>query len=201
MLQKNIRLRGKMVSLRGINETDFGKIVKWRNDPEINRYLNQPFRLTVEMQAKWYYEKYLPSDDILFVFVTNDSNIPIGTLGVNDIDYDLRRAIAGRLLIGEKKYRGSVELLEGNLIFYDFLFYILGLKEVYCHIVRENKKAIALDTRLGFFINKSCNVYPDYCCVNNMHLIEMVNTKASYKEHKNKLLPMLEHFISQNEKL
>lgn len=185
------------MTMRSLNESDFEKIILWRNDPDNARQLNQPYTLTLELQRKWYYEQYLPSDDILFVFIENSSGKQLGTLGFNDIDYDNRRGIAGRLLIGEKEYRGSPELLEGNLLFYDFLFYILGLKNVYCHIVKGNRKAIVLDTRLGFQLNDGSIVYPQYCYANNMELIEMVNTRQSYEESKENLRPMLEHFINQ----
>jgi len=197
MLNKNISLNGKLVTMRGINESDFEKIIVWRNDPEINRYLNQPYKLTYEMQTKWYNEKYITTDDILFVFIENSSGRQLGTIGVSNIHYDFRRAIAGRLVIGEKEYRASPELLEGNLLFYDFLFYILGLQKVYCHIVKENRKAIALDVRLGFHPNTGKVVYPQYCYVNNEELLEMINTRQSYEESKEKLRPMLSHFICQ----
>ena len=64
---KEINLRSKFVSLRSINESDFARLIEWRNNPEINRYLNQPYKLTMELQYKWYVEKYLKSNDILFI--------------------------------------------------------------------------------------------------------------------------------------
>ena len=200
MLKKRILLSGHLVTLRGIDERDFKKVVLWRNDPENNRYLNQPFKLTLEKQKRWYYDKYMISNDLLFVFVLNETGEQIGTLGANDIDYDNRKAIAGRLLIGKKQFRGSPELLESNILFYDFLFEILGLKKVYCHIAEGNKKAMALDKRLGFHQNLDRIEYPQYCKVDNMNLIEMVNTKESYNESRQKLLPMLEHFILKKNK-
>lgn len=196
MLKKNIALLGTSVILRGINETDFERIVAWRNDPEIRRYLNQPAHLTMDLQARWYREKYLPSSDLLFVFVESRTGRRIGTLGLNDFDPVRRVGIAGRLLIGEKEYRGSLELLEGNILFYDFLFQVMQLSRVYCHIVQGNKKAIALDSRLGF-APSDVVAFPERCLANGAALIEMVNTKESYEEGKRKLWPMLEHFLAQ----
>jgi RimJ/RimL family protein N-acetyltransferase len=196
MLKKNITLSGMSVLLRGVNETDFERLVAWRNDPEINRYLNQPYALTMDLQARWYHEKYLPSSDLLFVFVEKRTGQRIGTLGLNDFDPDRRRAIAGRLLIGAKQYRGSFELLEGNLLFYDFLFDVLHVLRVYCHIVQGNKKAIALDSRLGF-VDSDPAAFPERCQAHGRELIEMVNEKARYEEKKRELRPMLEHFLAQ----
>ena len=198
MLYKKISLRGRLVTMKGMDREDFEDIIAWRNDPENTKYLNQPYILTLELQQKCYEEKYLQSDDILFVFVDNCSGKRIGTLGVNDIDYDHRVAIAGRLLIGEREYRGSPELLEGNLVFYDFLFNILGFNDVYCHIVKENKKAFALDKRLGFQENTQTPRYPHYCHVNGMDQVELINTRESFERCKEKLRPMLEHFLKQS---
>jgi len=197
MLEKNIALVGTSVTMRGVNQSDFEKIVQWRNDPEINRYLNQPYELTVELQTQWYNQKYLPSSDLLFVFVENQGGTRIGTLGLNDYDPIKRIGIAGRLLIGEKAYRGSFELLEGNILFHDFLWEVLLLSEVYCHIVKQNRKSISLFTRLGFLPNTGDVVFPDYCHVRDMELVEMVNTRERYEKKKEALEPMIEHFLKQ----
>jgi [ribosomal protein S5]-alanine N-acetyltransferase len=198
MLRKNIALLGTSVTLRGINESDFERMVAWRNDPEINRYLNQPFVLTMDSQTQWYRQKYLPTGDLLFVFVENRTGTRIGTLGLNDYDPDRRIGISGRLLIGDKRYRGSFEMLEGNLLFYDFLFDVLQLLQVYCHIVPGNTKAIALDTRLGFVPHRD-EVFPEHCHAGAVELMEMVNTPDSYARKKQELRPMIEHFLAQYE--
>jgi RimJ/RimL family protein N-acetyltransferase len=194
MLNKNITLNGTCVNMRTINESHFTDIIRWRNDPEINQYLNQPYELTPELQSKWYNETYLQSSDLLFVMVEKSSGKSFGTLGFNDLDMDKRRAIAGRLLVGEKRYRRSPELLEANLLFYDFLFEVLDLQYVYCHIVTENKSAIAFDTRLGFVPNVE-TVFPQYCKVRDMSQIEMVNTKGTYYRCREKLVPILKHYF------
>lgn len=194
MLNKNITLNGTCLNMRSINESHFPDIVRWRNDPGINQYLNQPYELTRELQYKWYYETYLQSSDLLFVMEEKSSGKSFGTLGFNDLDMDKRRAIAGRLLVGETRYRRSPELLEANLLFYDFLFELFELQHVYCHIVTENKKAIGIASRFGFVPNAE-TVFPQYCKVRDMRLIEMVNTKRTYYSCKEKLVPILKHYF------
>ena len=197
MLKKNIALVGTSVTLRGVNQSDFEKIVQWRNDPEINRYLNQPYKLTVELQTQWYNQKYLPSNDLLFVFVENRGGTRIGTVGLNDYDPIKRIGIGGRLLIGDKKYRGSFELLEGIVLFYDFVFGVLQLSKVYTHVVRDNRKAAALNNRIGFVPNTGDIVFPECCQVHGMELVELVNTREGYEKKKIALRPMIEHFLKQ----
>ena len=42
------------VTLRKIRETDLEKIMRWRMDPEITRYMNTDPRLTLDGQKKWF---------------------------------------------------------------------------------------------------------------------------------------------------
>ena len=58
-MSRNVRIEGKFVILDELQPKYFKYIIKWRNDPELTRYLNQPFKLTMELQTKWYEEKYL----------------------------------------------------------------------------------------------------------------------------------------------
>jgi RimJ/RimL family protein N-acetyltransferase len=190
---KEINLKGKFVNLRSINESDFARLIEWRNNPEINRYLNQPYKLTIELQYKWYKKKYLNSNDILFIVIELKNKKRIGTIGINDVDYKNHTGIAGRLLIGEKEYRGSKELVETNILFYDYLFYILKLKKLYCHVVIENKKVVSFDKKYGFTANRK-TIFPQYCNVDGMKLIEMVNTKEQYEKAKKKIEPIMRYF-------
>lgn len=198
MFKYNYYFEGRLVILREIDATDFETIIAWRNDPDNNRFLNQPYQLTLQLQQEWYSKNYLPSSDILFMFISKKDNKRFGMIGLNDYCQERKIGIAGRLLIGEKTYRSSPEMLEANLLFYDFLFYEIKLKQVFCHIVKQNKKAIALDKRLGFYANQSDAVFPEYLNVNGLEQVEMIMTKQSYENSKAKLIPMLEHFVKEN---
>ena len=197
MLHKKISLLGDLVTMKGMDERDFDKIIAWRNDPEINRYLNQPYNLTYEMQEKWYNEKYSTSDDILLIFVEKASCKKFGTVGAYDFQQKQNRVVTGRLIIGEREFRRSPELLEGMLLFYDFLFYEKNNRKLYCHVVEENKPAMSLNRRFGFVENMGKPAYPHHCEANGMELKELVCDLESYEKKKEGLMPMLQHFISQ----
>ena len=68
-MREKIKLEGKLVTLEEIEPKFFPYVIKWRNDPKLNRYLNQPFVLTEELERKWYEEKYLPDDTQGFLIV------------------------------------------------------------------------------------------------------------------------------------
>lgn len=190
---KDILLEGTFIYLRPINEDDFIEIIKWRNDPEINRYLNQPYELNIDLQNKWYHEKYLQSQDILFVIIDKKYNKKIGTIGINDVDYSNKVAILGRLLIGEKEYRGSKELIEAMILIYDYLFYCLKLNALYGHCVIDNVNVISFDKKFGFLPTKE-TIYPEYCFVNGMVLMEMIDTLEEYEKSRKHLIKIIEYY-------
>ena len=59
IVERNLVIEGKYVRLEEVCPKYFPKVIEWRNNPENNRFLNQPFKLTMELQQKWYEEKYL----------------------------------------------------------------------------------------------------------------------------------------------
>ena len=50
---RNLRLDGKYVYLEEVQPKYFPCIIEWRNNPDNNKFLNQPFKLTMELQTKW----------------------------------------------------------------------------------------------------------------------------------------------------
>ena len=46
MGKRNIELTGRFVILKEIQPEFFKYIIEWRNNPELNKFLNQPFKLT-----------------------------------------------------------------------------------------------------------------------------------------------------------
>lgn len=192
-------LRGRLVYLKEIEPSDFEDIVRWRNDPENNRYLNQPYVLTLEKQREWYEKKYLPSSDVLFIFFDAGNHRRFGTLGYSDYDNNQKICVSGRLLVGEKNYRASPYLLEANLLFYSYLFDALKLQRIYCHIVLENKKAIVFNKKLGFLAQSERVMYPQYLEVANMKQQEYILTPENFEKAKQNLIPIIDHFANQME--
>lgn len=49
-MQREIILEGKYVRLEEISPKYFEKVIEWRNNPELNKFLNQPFKLTLKLE-------------------------------------------------------------------------------------------------------------------------------------------------------
>ena len=189
---RNIVLEGKFVRLEEISPKYFSKIIEWRNNPENNRFLNQPFKLTMKLQKKWYEEKYL--NDLtqgLLVMIDNKNNIPFGTIGWTDYDKQEKICITGRLLVANLLYRGSKQWLEAALLVNDYLYSVLKVNKIYAHVVVENIASHKWHKKWGFKENVYIYRFPNETFVNNMKQKEYFRTYEQYKIVRKKIIKIL----------
>ncbi len=192
-MQREIILDGKYVRLEEISPKYFEKVIEWRNNPELNKFLNQPFKLTMELEKQWYEEKYL--NDMtqgLLIMVDKKNNLPFGTIGWTDYDSAKKICIAGRALVGEDSYRGSKEMTEAYLIFQDYMYEKMLVKTAYIHVVDENTKVISLNRRWGYIPNKGEIRFPKELLVNGMKQTEYLRTSEQYEKAREKIIKILE---------
>ena len=162
MREKNfnpLHLEGKHAILDEISPKYFPYVVEWRNNPKLNRYLNQPFKLTMELEEKWYKEVYLkdPTQDFL-IMVDKKTGTPFATIGNTDIDLKNRVCINGRLLLGNSEYAQHPAFWEGYFLQADYTYEFVDIE--YIHVVYENKKAMKFDRLFGFVPNEGEIKYP-----------------------------------------
>lgn len=192
MYKQKVRLEGRFVILEEVEPKYFEYIVKWRNNPELNKFLNQPYKLTMENQTKWYNEVYLKDKTQgLLVMLDKETGTSFGTLGWTDWNEAEAVCISGRLLVGNPDYLGSIHTVEGLLLHSDFMFDVMKCKEMYCHIVDQNKKVISLNKRIGYVKNLGVVKYPKELCVNGLVQSEYIRDKELYLNAKQKVTKLL----------
>ncbi len=193
MVDKNnfpVRLEGRAVILEEIQPKFFPHVVEWRNNPELNKFLNQSFKLTLELEKKWYEEKYLTDEtQALFVFVDKEKNIPFGTVGWTDFDANKKVRIGGRLLVGMKNYFQHPAFIEGNFLISDLSYKTVDTE--YIHVVKKNRKALHMDKIMGFLPNEGEIQYPHELFRNGMEQIEFYRTKEMYLNVRKKIFENL----------
>ena len=124
-------------------------MIKWRNDPKLNRYLNEPFVLTEELEKKWYEEVYLKDDTQGFlVIIDKEAGTPIGTLGRANMDHVKRRCTLERLLLGNADVKMYPTFFGSFFIVGDFLYESADV--MYAHAAVDNKRALRLYLITGF---------------------------------------------------
>ena len=161
----------------------FEYVVKWRNDKELNKYINQPFVLTLELEKNWYEQKYLndPSQ-MLYIMIDRVTNTPFATMGYVDYDADEKICISARLLAGERKYQGTSNLIEGLFLFFNHVYNGLKVETIYSHVVRENLMSLRLQKRFGFFENTSDSPrFPEYLKASSFPMVEIIGTRETFE--------------------
>lgn len=189
---RNLRLEGKYVYLEEVQPKYFPYVIEWRNNPENNKFLNQPFKLTMELQTKWYEEKYLKDQTQgLLVMVSKLSGKPFGTLGWTDYDSKTRICISGRVLVDGVDNRIRKDFLEATLLYNNYLYYGLKVEKVYAHIVNDNKASISWSCNWGFKLNKGRITFPKELEVNGMIQEEYIRELKDYILIKEKIEKIL----------
>lgn len=190
-----LRIEGRKVILDELQPKYFSDVVRWRNDAELNRYINQHFMLTEEKERAWYESSYLPDPaQGLFVLIDKKTETPFGTSGWTDYDPAKRRCIWGRLMAGERPFQGSVQLIEGILLAVGYFFDTLDVDVAYSHPVAKNDASVRLNHRFGFFEHEGAPVFADHMDVANDPMAELVATRASFAKARKKIEAFLEAF-------
>ena len=181
---RSLRLEGKFAVLEEISPKYFQQVIDWRNDKNLNKFLNQPFELTLELEKKWY-ENYLRDETQgLMIILDKATNTPIGTTGWTDFDAENRRCICGRLLLGRKDFAGSPAFIERVFLLGDFLYQFVDVE--FIHVVKKNRRALHINKILGFVPNTGEIQYPRELFVNGMEQIELYRTKEMFLEIRRK---------------
>jgi UDP-4-amino-4,6-dideoxy-N-acetyl-beta-L-altrosamine N-acetyltransferase len=140
---------GERIILREIEEDDLNSIVKWRNDPDILRWLFSYSPLNKTKQIRWY-EKYL--DDYTqqtFIIEVKEEKIPIGTVGLTSIDYKNQIAELG-VLIGDEGWQNKGMGKEALDLLIRFVFDEMNIRKIKATVFEENIPAIRLYKSCGF---------------------------------------------------
>lgn len=192
-MDNKLVLEGEFTILEEICPKYFPYVIEWRNNKENNRFLNQPFELTMELEEKWYNTVYLPDPTQGFlIMIDKAKRIPFGTVGWTHYSKEKHICIGERFLVGNREYRGSVQMLEGCLLVADYLYLSKKVQTMYGHIADGNKHVISFNKKMGFVVNNGDVVFPDNLLVNGLTQKEYVRDINRYNEARKKIQKLIE---------
>ena len=181
MREKTIHLESSNVIIDEIRPEFFPYVIRWRNDTTLNRYINQPYKLTPEKEKNWYENIYLNDKTQGFVVMTDrESMKPFATLGWTDYDSEKRQCILGRMILSDSGY--ALRLIEGTLVLMDYMYEFVDV--MFAHVGINNKKALKWDMSLGFVIHEGKWEYPSESLVNGIEQCEIIRTREQYEKAK-----------------
>lgn len=148
------------VTLRSIEEGDLERIMNWRMDPDITRYMNTNPKLTMEGQKQWLASIRANTDVKYWMILVDGQEAGVINLtGLNNPDGDLGWAY----YVGEKKLRSIKTALSLEMSLYDYIFDVLHKNALYGDIFTLNQGVIKLHLLCGSEIveEKKNHVYKE----------------------------------------
>ncbi len=135
-----------MPQLRDLTNDDLDALVRWRNDPEINRYLAD--RLKTKEEAEPWFNRLRGNPKVWLKAIIENGTL-IGYAAVEAIDEKNRRCEMA-MAIGEKDYWGKGIATEVLKIMLEYAFVTLGMHRVWAAVARGNMRSERLIERAGF---------------------------------------------------
>jgi RimJ/RimL family protein N-acetyltransferase len=143
------------VVLSAIEPHDIPAIVRWRNLPDVYRGFIEYEPLSTTQQAAFLASLTPASTRRLWLINartgTNAGDlVPIGTVGIMDLDWRNRRCEFGPIFIGELDYRGKGLAKDAEVLVLDYCFNHLGLHKVIAHVTESNAEVLPFHEACGF---------------------------------------------------
>ncbi len=134
------------VTLRDIREDDLEKIMNWRMDPDITRYMNTDPKLTLAGQRNWF-EKVKGDSNVRYWMILVDGE-PAGVINLTGLDSP-KGELGWAYYMGEKRLRSIQTALALEMSMYDYVFGVLKKRAVYGDVFTLNKGVIQLHKLCG----------------------------------------------------
>lgn len=168
------------VTLESLSPETIELIRNWRNDPEINKFMDYKKTISFDEQKLWF-EKIQKENSNYFLIRKGDQ--PIGMIHIEKIDLKNHSAHVG-LFIGDSTYQGTGVALSASLSLLEYAFETLNLHLVLAKVKNDNTQAIDYNQFLGFEKQERLNDDFSY----------WILTKEKFKSRKEVLLKYLTFF-------
>lgn len=134
------------IILRGLDERDLEKVMRWRMKPEITRYMYTDPDLNMKKQKKWF--RKVSSDDSYRYWVIQVDNVDIGVMYLTNIDFENRKCSWGYYIANDSfRGRGLARALEYSL--YEYVFEEMNFNKLWCEVLKQNEKVIKIHQKYG----------------------------------------------------
>lgn len=134
------------IILERLKEADIELVRQWRNSDPVR--LNMEYREIIgpAQQHDWYRLVNNLQNNYMLVYYQGEK---IGLLNDKNINWEARTSESG-LFLGETRYHATFVPLLISIAGIESNFYFLNWQKQFAHILRNNHKAISLNTSLGY---------------------------------------------------
>ncbi|MFA6158027.1 MAG: GNAT family protein [Candidatus Paceibacterota bacterium] len=142
-------LRGNMVNLRPLEESDLERCTRWINDPEVSRYLSGLWPLTMQAERKWLESHSTGSKSDVVLAIETKDGVHIGNIGFHNIKWTDGVAVSGAM-IGDKRYWDKGYGTDAKMQLVNWAFSNLGLRKLCSQVIAFNARSLAYSKKCGY---------------------------------------------------
>ena len=144
-----MNITGQKIRLRMMGSEDTEAIVRWRNNPRVQKNFIYQKPFTKEGHEHWIKTMVEPGKVVQFIIEDLESERPVGSVYFRDIDRDYEKAEYG-IFIGEDDAVGKGFGSEAAHLAVDYGFKELGLHKIFLRAFADNQAAIRSYEKAGF---------------------------------------------------
>lgn len=135
------------VSLRALHADDQLRLLTWRNDPEIRRWMYTDHWISHEEHAAWF--DFALVDPSRRYWVVESDGQPVGLANLYTLDPKNRRA-SWAYYLGEPDARGKGVGAMVEYAVIEAAFDAHGLNKLWCEVLADNRGVLRLHESFGF---------------------------------------------------
>lgn len=144
------KIVGDRIYLSPRSVEDAEDFTKWMNDFEVTDYTGRSATIvTLEAEKKYLEDKNLNLNTIAFAIVDLETDKMVGTLSLEDVNYNNRTAVLG-IFIGDENYRSNGYGTEAIKLLLDYGFNYVNLNSIKLDVLECNERAIKCYKKCGF---------------------------------------------------
>ena len=139
------------IVLRLLEYADLPLTLSWRNRDEIRKWFLNTAIIPIDDHYAWF-ERYqeLDNDFVFLILAKEIQNIPVGQISLYAIDWKMKTAEFGRLMIGEPRAQGKGIAKNATQLLLSYSRDVLGLDKIFLEVKEKNKVAISIYKSSGF---------------------------------------------------
>ena len=134
------------ITLERLKMEDIELVRQWRNSDPVRMNMNYREIITPEMQLDWF--NSINNENFHYV-VIQYQGVKIGLLNDKNIDWDKLESETG-IFIGRPEFYHTFVPYLVSIAGIETLFYFVGWKKQYAHILKSNTNAINYNLQLGY---------------------------------------------------
>lgn len=147
-LKSDLIIKGKQIYLRPITVEDTDTVIGWRNSDRVMQNFIYRKPLTRDEHLGWMENKVAKGLVLQFVICDLQTNKPLGSVYLQNIEEAHRKAEWG-LFLGEEEAFGRGIGTESGALFLDYMFKTYHFHKIISRVLAHNKGCIRMCEKLG----------------------------------------------------